>query len=119
MKRYKDFMPETEESYITQEMLAHAACSPPTLTKWIKEWEIDGKPIGFKRGGRWVVNIPRLNKFLRGQGKRKQEKSTPKKHFKKRGKDKIDCIHYQECLESASIADIDNVCQHDCQDYRK
>lgn len=118
LKRYKDFMPETEESYITQEMLAHAACSPPTLIKWIKEWEIDGKPIGFKRGGRWVVNIPRLNKFLRGHGKKKESK-TAKPRLKRGRRDKPECVHYPECLESASMADLAYVCPSGCPDYRK
>lgn len=118
MKKYRDFVSDEEYTYITPEILAHAKCSLPTLIKWIQEWVVDGKKIGFKRGGRWVIHAPRLNKFLRGYGKRVSEK--PRKPRRRVSKsDKTDCIHYPDCLETASRYNLERVCDSDCPDYTK
>ena len=43
----------------------------PTAINWLKNWEVDGLPLGIKRGGRWMAHSGRLIKFLQGKGNRR------------------------------------------------
>jgi hypothetical protein len=43
-----------------------------TAINWMRNWEVDGQPLGMKRGGRWFAFPDRLIKFLQGNGSRRK-----------------------------------------------
>lgn len=64
----------------TTEVVEIAKTTKVTAINWLKNWEVDGQPLGIKRGGRWFAFPDRLIKFLQGQGKRREkngEKTNP------------------------------------------
>ena len=63
----------------TTEVVEIAKITRVTAINWMQNWEIDGQPLGIKRGGRWFAFPDRLIKFLQGNGKRRKngEKENP------------------------------------------
>jgi hypothetical protein len=98
----REFKCKTAESKITQEMLEFCQCSQPTIVRWVKEWQVDGEPLGFKRGGRWIVNVDRLNKFMRGAGDPRADTKGGPRPMPIRNEKRINCKHYDECLDTAA-----------------
>lgn len=43
-----------------------AKVTRPTLINWIKNYTVEGNPLGIKVGGRWKVYPEALDKFLSG-----------------------------------------------------
>ena len=54
------------------EVVEIAKTTRPTAINWLKNWEVDGLPLGVKRGGRWFAFPDRLIKFLQGHGTRRK-----------------------------------------------
>lgn len=54
------------------EVVEIAKTTNVTARNWLKNWEVDGKPLGIKRGGRWYAFPDRLIKFLQGEGTRRK-----------------------------------------------
>jgi hypothetical protein len=98
----KEFKCKTEESKITRDILEFCQCTHPTMVRWIKEWHVDGKPLGYKRGGRWVVNIKRLNRFMQGDGDHYCDIGRKPKPIPIRNEKKTNCKHYTECFDTAT-----------------
>ena len=53
------------------EALQIANTTRQTLLTWCLQYEVDGKPLAKKVGGRWYVFPEQLQRFLEGQGKKK------------------------------------------------
>ena len=114
----ESFNPGVKESKITQEMLDFCQCTHPTIVGYLKNWLVDGKPIGRKIGGRWLVNIALLNKFMKGHGKpAKVQKQTARKIVYDRS-ERRNCLHYSECLDTAAHFNTEMPCQI-CDKYKK
>jgi hypothetical protein len=60
----------------TTEVVEISKTTRVTAINWMRNWEVDGKPLGVKRGGRWYAFPDRLIKFLQGGGTRKKEKKN-------------------------------------------
>lgn len=56
----------------TTEVVEIAKTTRVTAIHWMKNWEVDGLPLGVKRGGRWFAFPDRLVKFLQGRGSRRK-----------------------------------------------
>jgi hypothetical protein len=54
----------------TTEAMVVSGATRPTIISWIRDYTVDGKPLGYKRGGRWVVRTDQFIEFLRGGGER-------------------------------------------------
>ena len=52
------------------EAMEVSGATRPTIIAWIRNYSVDGKPLGYKRGGRWVVRTDQFVDFLRGGGER-------------------------------------------------
>lgn len=50
------------------EAMTVSGATRPTIISWIKNYSVDDKPLGYKRGGRWVVRTEQFVEFLRGGG---------------------------------------------------
>ena len=68
---------DTDTLLTTTEVVQIAKTSRVTAVNWMKNWEVEGLPLGIKRGGRWFAFPDRLIKFLQGNGtRRKNGKKT-------------------------------------------
>jgi hypothetical protein len=115
----KEFKADREEVKITKELLTFCQCAHPTLVSWIRDWLVDNKPLGRKVGGRWLVNVVQLNKFMKGQGRPnpKARQYKPQSVPQNRGKGK-GCKFYDECLDTASRFNSNMPCGS-CDKYEK
>lgn len=55
---------------VDQNLLETAGVVKLTLINWMKNYQVDGKNIGMKVGGRWRVNKDLLKRFLNGEGEK-------------------------------------------------
>lgn len=80
------------------EAMEVSGATRPTIITWIRNYTVDDKPLGYKRGGRWIVRTDQFISFLRGGGIRistgKEKKppgmKTPNAKKKKKGKKSLD-----------------------------